>query len=369
MIYKISLKPLGSFYFGGDNKFNDVRTAADARRDTYLLRSRMYPQQTSLLGLIRNQLLLQNGLLTDNSAKISDQETAKLLIGVTGFQLNADRAYGVIERISPVFFSDADGAEWIPAPLDDLLMEGKKMELTAKAGQTFLNGYKEKIGLNPCVVAAADTKNRIETADLFCADERVGITKATKPWNTQAVPENDKAYYYQTFFKFSKAKAHFPNRFSFYLQCNANKTFAFKTEVVEMGGERSTFLMEVESTTLEAMPQLPSTSYVHTTRDNPKFKTLLCLSPAKVDINQLRAMAEVICSVGVSFRFLSTTIGVTENYQRRDMTGKSKTESQLYQLLDRGSVIHFDEKNLSAIKKLFNQADLFRIGYNAYQII
>ena len=70
-IYEIRLKPIGSFYFGGEESFSSadlcsiVNTDKPAReyfkkRQGYYAKSEMFPQQTQLLGMVRKELLRQN---------------------------------------------------------------------------------------------------------------------------------------------------------------------------------------------------------------------------------------------------------------------------------------------------------------------
>ena len=123
MILKISLEPLSPYYFGGENKFNEGGEVDGDRRSTYLLHSNPFPQQTGILGMLRNQLLLQNGLLANNNEKVQDCKKAASLIGEKSFKLAGKNDFGVLEQVGMVFMRDADGNAWYPAPLDDVKMK------------------------------------------------------------------------------------------------------------------------------------------------------------------------------------------------------------------------------------------------------
>ena len=61
MRYKITLKPLQPYLFGGDNTFGEI---GDKENGTYLVTSRFFPQQSAILGMLKKELMIQNKLLT-----------------------------------------------------------------------------------------------------------------------------------------------------------------------------------------------------------------------------------------------------------------------------------------------------------------
>lgn len=419
MILKISLNPLDKFFFGGENGFQESGGDRKNRRTSYLLHSRNFPQQTGLLGLVRNQLLLQNGLLRDNSGKVNHRHAAAALIGRHGFRRNYSGNYGVIKKISPVFLENKKGVSWTPGPRDDVMMKQNdqtwKMNLEKKGKLAVFSNYAEKSGLH----ANFQTTDRIlHESKIFKTIKRVGITKSARP-SGKPVPkeEQERNYYYQGFKKFAvKPKDDtIPDRFYFYLDLadstgpdtpckwtwddqtsgltdEENGSFHLKSGVAEAGGERSSFWMEVTKTDLTEFPE-SSSRYINTKRDS-EIKTLLCLSPALVDKAAIRKLALLIVSNTLSFRFLKSSLvanassTVSNGNNNSDYTAyhqsvyrgtqsknteRSVVESKLFQLLDRGSAIHFDGKQetkiVKELEKLFNQSDLQNIGYNKYIII
>lgn len=379
MILKISLQPLGKFFFGGENSFNEGDEKN--RRATYVLRSRQYPQQTGALGLIRNQLLLQNGLLWDNSCKVSDKAAARLLIGEHGFKVGYTGNYGIIQKISPVFFADANEQALPQVPRDDVQMKKKnddcetesswRMTFTQKHGRTLLEGYTEKSGLYDSVYLP-------EKADNLCLDkafakaEQVGITKAAKPNGKEVTDNDDEAgYYYQTFLTLDKES---PVRgFVFYVELSDAESYTLGNNIVEFGGERSSFRMKVEETKLTSFPA-PDLAYRHTQiATGVSAKRLVCLSPAYVNMDSLRKEAMLIVSQSLTFRFFESELAKTEHYQALQRNGSKNghalSESNLYQLLDRGSVIYFAPEQESTISKLFDHTDFQNIGYNQFTIL
>ena len=394
MIYKILLKPLDKFFFGGENGFRDVGDDKNDRRVTYILKSRAYPQQTAALGLIRNQLLLQNKLLWDNTKRVTDRKAAKKLIGPHGFRRNYKGPYGMIRKLGTVFLSSPEGEIWSPSPLDDVKMSKKDstvaMTIKKEVDSAWLEGYSEKSG---CYATLQNHGKAISTKSAFTIRPQVGITKSVRPdGKFVSEEEEESGFYFQHFKSFnSKNKtAKAPDRFCFYVELEERPGRKLESAIVEFGGERSTFQMTVLPTTLSAIP-LKDIQYQNTKRADG-LASLVCQSPALVDIDKLRPLALLIVSETLSFRFLKSMI-VEENknneneidteYHQAVYRGKDKKqskgallESRLFQLMDRGSVIHFDptvkikdQEITTLLTELFNQPDLQNIGYNQYTII
>jgi CRISPR-associated protein Cmr3 len=400
MILKISLQPLGKFFFGGEAGF--IEAGQDARRATYVLHSRCYPQQTSVLGLLRNQLLLQNDLLWDNSARVTDPAAAKVLIGEHSYKIGHTGAYGAIEKIGPVWLESADGSLCPPGPRDDVQIEKKKgdgsiemidMAFTRKHGKPLLEGYSEKSGLYDTVRHPDGGMIKLEEA--FLSNEQVGISKAARP-NGMPVDdkEDEQGYYYQTFLmpKRPRNDETTIRGFVFYAQLADEvgqkgihyrwadkdeklpkdvRPYGLHTGIVEFGGERSAFRMTVEKTSLSEFPD-PGLSYKYTRiGKGMKARRLVCLSPAFVDIQKLRGESLLIVSQSLTFRFFQSKVGSTGNYQavNRGKTNNGLGESKLYQFLDRGGVVYFDPEKEPDIVALFKREDFQNIGYNQYAIL
>ena len=90
--YRIQLTPLDTLFFGGENTFGQDSGA------NYFAQSNRFPQQTTLLGVLRHQILMQNDafpLTNDN------KEKATQLIGAHSFDVNAHNQFGSIKSLSP----------------------------------------------------------------------------------------------------------------------------------------------------------------------------------------------------------------------------------------------------------------------------
>ena len=89
--FHIALTPIDKFYFGGDMTFpvgNDKNDAFNTKFSSYIIESTYFPQQTSLLGMLR-YLLLSNSRYFSNG-RIIDKEGAAGLIGEQSFMVNED---------------------------------------------------------------------------------------------------------------------------------------------------------------------------------------------------------------------------------------------------------------------------------------
>lgn len=123
--FLIKLTPVDKFFFGGDMAFYvEGDESHNDNYGTYFVESSMFPQQTSLLGMLRFLLLRGDPSLFDGSRIIPGKEDEVVkLIGASSFQVrNQGRdtsVFGKIRNIHRCFVlcTGADGSEH---PLDFL---------------------------------------------------------------------------------------------------------------------------------------------------------------------------------------------------------------------------------------------------------
>lgn len=365
MIQKIWLQPLGKFFFGGESSFKENNQ--ENRRRTYILHSRYYPQQTSALGLIRNQLLLQNGLLQDNSKQIKDNDSAKRLIGNNGFVIGKEDNYGVVSGISPVYLADSAGTAIPPAPLDDV--NSNPLIFDFEFGRPLLRNFNPKDGLEQMLYINNSSASNFPLQKVFTQYEQVGINKSARPDGIEVVEEDTEAgYYYQTFL--SKSDESPVSGFVFYVNIDISNNIKLEDAIVEFGGERSTFYMKVEEVKSPDFPT-PNVVYKYSKiSQGHVVKRLLCLSPAYVkEMNRLRELSHLIVSQTISFRFFKTNIDNTRHHQIIQNNNNSLQESGLYHLLDRGSVVYFTPAQETELLELFSNTSFQNIGYNKYILL
>ena len=358
--YQIILRPLENYFFGGENYFNEED------RVFYFQKSREFPQQTSLLGLVRHQLLLQNNLLV--SGKITDVKEAEELIGPKSFDANIDQTFGKIASLSPVFIVDAVGTKWIPywkakqdkdneKTLEHAQMHhiSGKLALSLESTQEsipHLANYSPKSDFEYGFQDESGSDYLSYEAIFGKAEHRVpqiGIYKNYREPGA-SITEDD------GFFKFQYGRLNKEYKFSFYLQLTEEKSLNSTT--VLFGKERRAFQMEVK--------KLDNKNW-----SNEKIQggdTLHLLSDAKLPLSFRDHCASVV-SKTLSFRNLNYSIKNTEINYSGDI--KDFRSAKIY-LVEKGSMLYVknDQACADALYKMFNSEQGFlKIGYNHYRIL
>ena len=344
--YKVTLTPLDWFFFGGEQTFDNGVT------QSFIARSIRLPQQTTLLGMVRYQLLKQNDLLLDgneekNKSIAPDMEA---FIGKDSFDIeaNATQSFGKIKSISPAFIQ-IGGLQLVPMPLTyglnisfdegEVWLSGIKKEKIIKASSFNEKGYD-----NYCKMIDKTGKTWSIDGDdgVFTSSMQIGITKA------DGGDENEKGFYKQETLRFKNGDA----SFAFFLELedgtNLDNDFVF------IGAQHSCFKMEVKES--------DETLFVP---DHP-VGSLLLLSPSYISN---RAILDANClqhwSGTISFRNLQQKAG-----------GKLKSGSIQYHrhssqctFLTAGTVIFYqDAGQLAKLKELLDNKNLNNIGYNFYNV-
>ena len=100
--YRITLTPVDKFFFGGDMTFqvgSDEKDRFNTQYSSYIIQSRYFPQQTSLLGMLRFLILRDNeNVFKDN--KIVNEKKAEDLIGNKSFTVNEPHGENCFGKIS-----------------------------------------------------------------------------------------------------------------------------------------------------------------------------------------------------------------------------------------------------------------------------
>lgn len=112
--YKISLRPIDDYYFGGERTFGGWN---DKEQRNYFAYSNKYPQQTSIMGLVRYLLLEAKGLLP---LDLNNRKEADSLIGENSFDpgtIAQSQDFGSIKKISPLYIGKEDALFRFAHPL------------------------------------------------------------------------------------------------------------------------------------------------------------------------------------------------------------------------------------------------------------
>jgi CRISPR-associated protein Cmr3 len=389
--YLITLTPIDKFFFGGEITFTrgkdekkELKRLTDEEKElknfdeafsSYIVKSNPFPQQTSLLGMLRFLLLSSdNDLFALNKIKQGKQNAVAKLIGETSFNLNNNDfsriEFGKIKFIFPCFIQRQTGkdTEWqnyIPAPFDCSLgkvsfEQGKSLLDEEKAVIPVIDNYYSKKGL-PQQYINTNNGYFLETSDIFKEDERIGIDRDFEGKTKTG------AFYKQVFYRFNVKYEERKFRFAFCAELDydfsGNNNF-----IVSLGGDNSRFSLQAEIVDESFNIELPKEYSEKKNFDNCYAKLIL-LSDALIE---KEAIANCLYSINdtVSFRFLTSDIS-TQNYYKFSGQSRLKRSDKKYNLYKRGSVFYFDsELELEKFKNTLENKKRFRqIGYNQYEII
>ncbi len=367
--YRVILKPIEHFFFGVEKVGNL------GNRKTYYLETAEFPQQTSILGLLRYMILMKNEKLEGN---ISSDKSIIDLIGSESFPGNPITGYGLINEISPVFiYNIKSQIAYFPRPLDWEYHYSEKRD----EGRVCYGIKEEPIDLIP-YLDGYDAKKEEEQFLISSKGESIplwydkeknqGILRKQVKAGTQKNPERfipdsaedkksearNEAYYKQEFL-------YMDHKYSY--ACIADiedeGLGSYKT-VLPFGGERSSFAVSFEL--LDNAESL-NECYLNLQPQNDCLKIEL-LSDSYLNQDILRLTCFAICGTS-GFRNLRTKT-TTENHSRIseiEADNCAQFSSRL-QLLKRGSVLFFDSiEQLQEAEKMFINEAFTKIGYNKYR--
>lgn len=363
--YLVKLTPLDKFFFGGEKTFGE------GKETNYFVKSNYFPQQTTLLGLVRYQLMVKNcqGIFEKN--KITNQGEAAKLINHKSFDINdTSFSFGKIKELSPVFIAGENEEFLFPANKeyqwgDDekkyVLREFKKesngkFTYSQKDFIPYLENYKAKDELPDLLLSTK--KYLYKYSNIFIEDKQVGIRKNYKG------KTEDKAFYVQSFYRLKKGHS-----FAFILELDDGVIFS-TNELVHLGGEQSKFRMEVTEFNKSFENILPQ---YESSKESDK---VVLVSDAYVS-NEIFNDCDFAVTDTIDFRAIKSTVNTTK-YSSMDRTGTKTDElskTGKYNFFKKGSVFYGEHtsKIVSHLNSSNNTTEgkspLQKIGYNHYKII
>lgn len=319
----VRLKPVKEFFFGGDLTFGDIKEY------NYIAKSTLFPQQTAILGMLRKNLLKQNGLLTAKIKieSVDDRAKAKELVGSGKFEFKKEEQnFGVIKKISSLFlinkknrFIKKSGIEYDEEKnsFNEYKIKKDNIGYFLEKDSGVFNG-KNDIFSN---FVNIDTKEFKAQKDIFTQIEQIGIKKDSEE---------------KGFFKKYSYMLNDDFEFAFYVEFE-DADFRFENDFIELGAERSVFEMKVEDT-------MDWLEY--------EDENIVLLSPSFIDGN-IRELTGFAITQDVNFRFIE--------YRRFKKENRFK-KSKLYKLYERGSV--FVDYKPKLLEKINEYKNLQKIGLN-----
>lgn len=361
--YLIKLTPLDTFFFSQENKYRKKRKKDEAGKNImgtvaeYFQKSTYFPQQTTLLGMMRYYILQRN-----NQIPITDVEKAKKLIGGKSFDASKkNNNFEKIKSLSAVFITDDKNNFFFKNPNDIILKDSIPVHLnktnanfktTLTSNMLFFDNYIEKDGLSSFLFNSYDNilpfdfdKEKAPNG-VFIKKERVGITKQRKG------ETKENAFYRQIFYSLRKG-------FSFGFVAEI-EDMEEHSGFVYLGAEKSTFAISFEKFNGEIEDKI-------CLKTVNGYKIVL-LSDAYISDYNTDNFQFAISSTK-TFRFLITEVNKGHKYYSSDpLKKKGIKRSTKYNLLERGSVFYFKDQSQmdDFTNKIKDESNFYQIGYNQY---
>lgn len=360
MKYLVTLKPLTPYFFGNERGFGYT----PGKNEQYIVNSNLLPQQTSILGMLRMEILKCKADHSDNNFRLredfnysnEDRDKMDKWIGAKSFSMKGSvsrQEFGLINNISPCFVME-EGMDkyYLPLPFDHQ-QEGNncgkkytplKMNLETEVllddcrKINLPNGYDPKdweYGLWWEINRGNDDNRIVAESSVFIRDGRIGIKKAVSG-----------AAERESFFKYSYYNLRSEYRFAFIAEIDFKLP---KKDIVFLGGERSVFAMETQETDL-----CFSNLLLPAAEDR-----VILWSDTWLGDRNLSDYIDFAISQNVDFRnMLDWKTKNTKNINARNRKVECK-----YSFLKRGSVLYTKEPE-DLRKHIESFADLVKIGYN-----
>jgi len=362
--YLMTLTPMGSYFFGGERTFS-VGKEDKNELASYIVESNLFPQQTSLLGMLRFWLLRNSALFDIASNKIKNEATTqeiKDLIGENGFCAVNARDFGKIKKVGFCFLQNELNGKWeiiLPTPLDYLLevdfskpkeafYNGKTKKLPdikIKGEKGDFKPYTAKDGLIRRYISP-NGKVVYKESDIFKTDRRIGINRDIV---TGTVEDND--FYKQVYYRLVEGF-----RFAFFAEFN-DYALPADGQIVELGGDSSKFVLNYEKVNSDEIT-FKDDAITNVTTGISK---VILLSDTLLDNETVNKTTVFSITEHLPLRFLQFETKADTTFSRTSKDDKSGR----FSLFKRGSIFYFD--NEEAQKEFKNNAKsvIFdTIGYN-----
>lgn len=406
--YKFTLKPLTPYFFGDNKTFGEQSYSKDLKNPyeditNYNVNSLKLPQQTTILGFLRYEVLKACKLLGRNYSP-SDWNSA---IGDSSFSLNGKNKFGFIKTVSPVFISNGK-EHYTPAAHNFVYTRNNIKEIDAKKTihpiniginlgtisktitnkakllntTTFTNytaianekSYSPKDGHPDLFVESKgnkmlhgvankewdsikflSTEGILSKDGLILEHKRIGNKKNIKKRSDDAGD-----FFIQTSYSLRENFA-----FTFIAEIELPEGSNFSNGIVKMGGEQSVFKLQVEEDhTIKYENIFTETTFSSCFERN--IKCIVLLSEAIISINLFNDLEFSTCDF-VPFNNIYSNTNNSKNYAVINHDRKKMKHATL--LLKRGSVLY--PKDCSKfIKQALeeDQNNYSKIGFNQFII-
>lgn len=359
--YKITLTPIDKFFFGGGMTFqvgNKDNDPFNEQFSSYIIKSTMYPQQTSLLGMLRFLILRNSGENIFKDGKIVDKDKVKTLIGSSSFSVNEDHTSNNFGKISNLSHVRIQRKEKVNGAVSELefapLYEKMNWTNSHKAWFGFhetsvpkMSEYKAKVGLQ---TQLTDGINRYNFDDIFIEDRRIGIHRNINTGKTE-----EGALFKQISYRFNNKDVNYCFVFDAEIADDVKFT-SYNGQLVSVGGDNSYFIIGIT----EQNSSNSSNSSIVSVDD-----AVYLISPTFLNRKEVQLAQFAITNL-IPFRFLETTIYAKSYNIIHSHVKRSKVKYELYAP---GSIFYFEDNKTKKefIGILESKKEFRQIGYNEYK--
>lgn len=371
--YLVTLKPVEAFFFGGERTFEFYDENHKEKLQNNIIKSSMFPQQTSILGMLRKEILNIKKLIKEDwNYKDSDKERIKKYIGSESFNIEKEEQdFGIIKKISPVFLAKIDNEKYnfiMRVPKDHNKSSDKEckyipLKFSAvgyrcnfEQSVHIPSDYDGKEGISNDFVNI-ETGEIIKSEDVFKVDDYIGIR----------LVDDKKITEKNSFFRLVKYK----------LNCDCNKDIRFvftvgideslfdKNEkidgyksIVSLGGEGSYFYINFKKVDYDITEKIKFLKYKC---KNEFYKKIVLLSDAYISKEIYKKYCEYSIAESIDFRNIGRNDykKIKGNYYKNF----KKTECR-YSFLEKGSVLFVKNDKVKEFMKDIYNKNLKKIGYN-----
>lgn len=322
MKYLVKMTPLEPYAFGTDQSFKYAGVKSMAK-ETYFVRSKRFPEQTTILGALRYLLLQSEGLLkTDFSYTMAEKKMMKELIGEKSFsfQNKEPSDFGWIKEISPVFLTDENGNLYVKNPFHNKSIEKgyRPMEMESKplktsAGEIFFPAGEEYKAKNGYASGYISLKNQ----KIISEDKMFQSVIFTGNRKSEQTKKGDDGF-------FKREVVCLKEGFFFGVYVEAEKLP--KSGIIFMGQKKSAFRVTTEETQDEALDVQVEKTF---TGGTPWFYALSDL------VLEETPSYDTFCIIEQKRLQNLETVYDAENH-----TKKLRRSKRQYQLIKNGSVFY-----------------------------
>lgn len=390
--YFVTLNPIDSFFFGservfkfkGDNGTRDVNKNQNKKEyDNNIIKSTIFPQQTSILGMLRKEILIKGNLFSEKWDYSSEKrEEMNKKIGRESFKLDETEVqdFGVINNISPVFIKY--GKQYIVKVPKDHKIEEDDDSVKNHNSHTVVKykplrfdeenkcrsnldeeiflpvDFKGKSGISDDFI---DIKNKeiIKSSDIFKEEHSIGI-KLNENHSTE-----EDSLFRLIKYKFSNKKISFAFIADIDLDLDGHKN------IVNLGGEGSFFYISFEKIS-SAKDLFDFEKEIKNIKvENEVYQKIILLSDTYIKYSDYEKYCKYSIASTISFRNLTTKKsaikcqsaddGEKQGYYERFDKSKDK-----YSLLERGSVLYTSDELYEELVRAISNENMRKIGYNIF---